>query len=355
MYERGTLAVFSDGCSTELLSRDFPKVANSGSLFLHPTSSNTMKRAGTDQSRLLPPTAVILVVLSGVSYFSSQKKPKTYRDINAIGHRVIGYQYGVGNGYSVETEKQIGARLSADYEKNTPLLHDGAIQAYLDRLAQTISQNSDTQFPITTRIVDSEDSFAVTLAGGYQYISRGLLLHVENEDELAAVIARGIAHTSLRSATGLATRASLMKAMSIPVIFGGPNGSTGNCVSGSDLSVPMTLLKFSREDESAADYFGVQYLYKSGYSPECFISFIQNVWPPQPQPTSKAFSLFPPLPQRVQALRKEILEILPKQSASITKREGFSTFREHLLTLAPSPKPLPKKPTLIRVAPQNFN
>jgi len=185
-----------------------------------------MKSAGTGRSRLLPLTAVILAALSGVSYSSSKKKLKAYRDINAIGHRVIGYQYGLGNWYSVEREKQIGAQLSADYEKNTPLLHDGAIQAYLDRLAQTISQNSDTQFPITTRIVDSEDSFAVILAGGYQYISRGLLLHVENEGELAAVIARGIAHTSLRSATGLATRASLMKAMTVPVIFGGPNGPT---------------------------------------------------------------------------------------------------------------------------------
>jgi predicted Zn-dependent protease len=94
---------------------------------------------------------------------------------------------------------------------------------------------------------------------------------MENKGELAAVIARGIAHTSLRSATGLATRASLMKAMAVPGIFGGPDGPTAIATSGSDLSVPLTLLKFSREDESAADYFGVQYLYKSGYSPECLI------------------------------------------------------------------------------------
>ena len=275
-----------------------------------------------------------------------------YRDMNAIGHRVIGYQSGYGNWYSLDKEKQLGAQVSANYEKSTLLIHDGATQAYIDRLAQTISRNSDTQFSITTRVVDNEDSFAVTLPGGYQYISRGLLLQMENEGELAAVIARGIAHTSLRSATGLATRASLMKAMTVPLIT---DGVTGSSTSDGDLSVPLALLKSSRDDESAADYFGVQYLCKSGYSPECFISFIQKVWPPQAQPTSKAFSRFPPLPDRLGALRTEIQKILPKQSTAITNTESFASFRAHLLTLAPPPKALPKPPTLLRPDHQNLN
>jgi beta-barrel assembly-enhancing protease len=148
--------------------------------------------------------------------------------------RDIGNQSGLGNWYSLDKEKQIGAQLSAEYEKSTPVIHDPPMQAYLDRLAQTISQNSDTQFPITTRIVDSDDSFAQTLAGGYQYISRGLLLQMENEGELAAIIARGVAHTSLRSATRLATRASLLKAMTVPLIFVGSEGSSGNSTPGNE-------------------------------------------------------------------------------------------------------------------------
>jgi predicted Zn-dependent protease len=175
---------------------------------------------------------------------------------------------------------------------------------------------------------------------------------MENEGELAAVIARGIAHTSLRSAMGLATRASLMKAMTVQLIT---DGVTGSSTSDGDLSVPLALLKFSRDDESAADYFGVQYLYQSGYSPECFISFIQKIWPPEPQSASTAFSPFRPLPERLEALRTEIQKILPKQSTAITNTESFAIFREHLLTLAPPPKPLPKVPTLLRPDHQNLN
>jgi predicted Zn-dependent protease len=299
--------------------------------------------------RFLLLTVVMLATLSVASYSShDKKKSKAYRDINLVGHRVMGFQSGLGNSYSLDKEKQIGALLSAQYEKSTSLLHDEDTQAYIDRLTQGISQNSDTQFPITTRVVDSGDSFALTLAGGYQYISRGLLLQMENEGELASVIARGIAHTSLRSATGLATRAGLMEAMSVPVIVGNSDGPVVSSTSEKDLTAPLTILKFSRDDESAADYFGVQYLYKSGYSPECFISFIQKVWPPHAQPTARAFSPFPPLSERLEAIRTEIQEILPKQSIAITNGERFATFREHLLTLGPPPKPSPKRPTLLR-------
>jgi beta-barrel assembly-enhancing protease len=299
-----------------------------------------VKTTGTTpwRSRLL--TVLMLAALSVASSSHDKKKPKAYRDINAIGHRVIDFQSGLGNWYSLDKEKEIGAQLSAEYEKSTSLIHDEATQTYLDRLAQTISR---------TRVVDSGDSFALTLAGGYQYISRGLLLQTDNEGELAAAIARGIAHTSLRSATGLATRASLMEAMTVPVIFG------VNSTSGQDFSVPLTQIKFIRGDESAADYFGVQYLYKSGYAPECFVSFVQKVWPPQTQPTANAFSPFPLLPERLEALRKEISEILPKQNSAVTNTENFLAFREHLLSLAPPLKGTPQKPTLVRPDAQKLN
>ena len=310
-----------------------------------------MKGTATNPWRSLLLIALI-ASLSGAAYSSSDKKrAKEYRDINAIGHRVIGYPSGYGNWYSLDKEKEIGAQLSAAFEKSTPLLRDQTTQSYLDRLVQTIARNSDAQLPITIRVVDSEDSFILTLAGGYQYISRGLLMQLENEGELAAAIARGVAHTALRSATGEATRAKLLETMTIPPVF-----STGlaNSTSDRDLSVPLTMLHFRRKDEAAADYFGVQYLYKSGYAPECFISFVQKVWPPQARPTAKAFSPFPLLPERLEALRKEINEILPKQSSAITNTKDFAAFREHLLGLAPS-KPLPKEPTLLRPEPQRLN
>jgi len=292
--------------------------------------------------------------LSNSAYPSSEKKrEKEYRDINKIGHRVIGYQQGLGNWYSLDKEKEIGTQVSAAFEKSTTVLHDSITQTYLDDLAQTIARNSDSQLPITIRVIDSEDSYALTLLGGYQYLTRGLLLQLQNEGELAAAMARGVAHTALRSATGEATRSSLMKMMTIPLIFTGQDGIAANRTN-PGMAAPLTLLKFRRQDESAADYFGIQYLYKSGYDPECFIGFIQKAWSLSGITTAKAFSPFPPLPERLKALEKEISEGLPKRSGAITSTDEFAAFREHLLSLTP-PKLSPKQPTLLGSNTQQLN
>src|SRR5207244_2152212 len=116
---------------------------------------------------------------------------------------------------------------------------------------------------------------------------------------------------------GLITRANLTRAANVPVIFAGTAGPTGSSTSDKDFTLPLIALKRSRDDESAADYFGIQYLYKSGYSPECFIRFIQKVWPSQAQTTSKAFSPFPQLPERLEAVRAEMQEILPQRNTAI--------------------------------------
>lgn len=282
--------------------------------------------------------------------FSSaeNKQPKASRDINAIGHRVIGYPSGVGNWYSLDKEKEVGAQVSAAFEKSTPILHDSLTEVYLDRLAQLIARNSDTQFPITVGVIDSEDSYTLTMVGGHQYITRALLLKLQNEGELAAAIARGVAHTALRSATGEATRTRLVGTNGFPVV--GQELPVNN--TDPAFADNMLLLSFRRKDEVAADYFGIQYLYKSGYAPECFVSFIRKAWPLSTE--TKAFSPFPPLKTRLDALQKEINEILPKQGAAITDTADFEAFRKHLLEL-PAPKPFHKQPTLIRSGSQELD
>jgi predicted Zn-dependent protease len=111
---------------------------------------------------------------------------------------------------------------------------------------------------------------------------------------LASVLARGSAHTSLRSATRESTRAALAQ-VSFPIIFVGQNAPINN-TSDAGLGVPLMLLKMRRDDELDADYFGVQYVYKAGYDTECFTRFIQTVWPvssASSNPLASAFSAFP--------------------------------------------------------------
>jgi predicted Zn-dependent protease len=145
-----------------------------------------------------------------------------------------------------------------------------------------------------------------------------------------------------------------MKAMTIPVIFEGQSPISNTSASG--LAVPLTSLRFRRDEELDADYFGVQYLYKAGYDAKSFISCVQKVWPEYgtaDKPTSTAFSLFPPLADRLKALEKEISEILPERGGAVTTTPEFTAFREHLLSLEPPKSEAKPQPPLVRTDQQS--
>jgi predicted Zn-dependent protease len=264
--------------------------------------------------RISLPFAVCLISTFVAGSSSPAKRSESDRDISAIGHRKIANRRDLDS-YSFETEKRLGAQLSSNLDRSTSLLHDATTAAYVERLAKTVVRNSDSRFPITLRIIDSEEVYAFTLFGGYQYISRGLLLKLGNECEVASVLARGIAHTALHSAMHEPTR-----------IAADGDSSRRDAVN-------KKIDKFDREEELSADYFGIQYLYKSGYDPGCFLTVVQTVWTDNP---AKEFRAFPPVPERVKALQDEIGDILPKRDGAVTNAPEFHDWREHLLKMYPS-------------------
>jgi predicted Zn-dependent protease len=281
------------------------------------------------------------------------KRSKSDRDINAIGHRQLaGAGPSAGNWYSTQKETELGEKYSAALEKSIPILHDPAIDAYIDAVAQKIAQNSDATLPITVRVVNSAEVKALTLPGGRLYVTSGLLLKVQSEGELASVLARGVAHTALHTFGRALTRAALLQTMSPPATTSGSpfmGMPCGVSLNNSDLGSPLTFLNFCRGFELDADYFGIQYLYKAGYDPECFVNVVQRLWTPTPGNTSEVFSVFPPLPDRLRQLRKEIQQILPGRDVELVSNSGFSEFQEQVRSLTPpQPKP-PLLPTLIRL------
>jgi predicted Zn-dependent protease len=58
------------------------------------------------------------------------------------------------------------------------------------------------------QVVDMEEPNAFALPGGYVYVSRGLLILVNAEDELAGVIGHEIGHVATRHSVQRLTRAA---------------------------------------------------------------------------------------------------------------------------------------------------
>lgn len=281
-------------------------------------------------------------------------------DLSAIGHRNIGK--GV-NLYSMDREKKLGEQLSKEVERSSKLLDDPVISEYLNRIAQKIAANSDARVPVSVRVLESDVVNGFVLPGGFQYVNAGLILQANGEAELAGVLARGIAHTAMRSYTKEATKGELMQLATIPTTMQaptfplmtllGPGGWAGYGIyQGLNLSIPTTFFKFQRDAQRAADFYALQYLYKSGYDPECIVRLLER-GPSQPPAATKipeTFSEFPPLPERLASMKKEIAKLLPHQDTAIVTTAEFQQIQERLRALKSKetvgPPALPGKPTL---------
>jgi predicted Zn-dependent protease len=255
-------------------------------------------------------------------------------DVEAIGNRELGKR-GLGNWYSLESEIRMGKQYSQQVDATSKLIQDPVINEYVNRIGQNLVRNSDAKVPFTIKVIDSDEVNAFALPGGFFYVNSGLILAADEEAELAGVMAHEIAHVAARHAMREMTRGNLLQISSIPLIFIG--GGIGYGIqSAAQLALPLTFLSFSRSFEAEADYLGVQYMYKSGYDPQAFLTMFEKLEAKEkkkPGTLSKAFSTHPQTPDRIEKSQEEIARILPaRQQYTVTTSE-FDDVKSRLASL----------------------
>jgi len=259
-------------------------------------------------------------------------KPGSIEDVSAVGNRDIGGR-GVGNWYSTDTEIKMGRTYAQEVEKSTKLINDPVVTEYVNRIGQNIVKNSDCKVPFTIKVIDSDEINAFALPGGFFYVNSGLILNADEEAELAGVMAHETAHVCAHHAMREMTRLNYAQIGMVPVMIlvGGWTGY--GIYEGSQLALPITFLKFSRDFEAQADYLGVQYMYRAGYDPQAFITFFEKVQALQkrkPGLVSKAFADHPQTPDRILHSQEEIARILPARDEYTVTTSEFDDVKARL-------------------------
>ncbi|MFY9646645.1 MAG: M48 family metalloprotease [Terriglobales bacterium] len=255
-------------------------------------------------------------------------------DVDAIGNRKIGGR-GLGNWYSLETEIRMGKQYAMQVESTVKLVQDPVVTEYVNRIGQNLVRNSDAQVPFTIKVIDSDEVNAFALPGGFFYVNSGLILAADEEAELAGVMAHEIAHVAARHGTRQMTRAQWANIGTIPLIFIG-GGIGYGIYEAAGLGLPLTFMKFQRNFEAEADYLGLQYMYKTGYDPQAFISFFEKIQAKEkkkPGTLAKAFASHPQTPDRIEKSQQEIATILPAKAQYVVSTSEFDDVKSRLATI----------------------
>jgi predicted Zn-dependent protease len=277
-------------------------------------------------------------------------------DVYCIGQRNVAHRSIV----SEQKEVAIGQKYAEQIDRSAKLVKDPVITEYVNRVEQNIARSSDAKIPITVKVIDSPEINAFTLPGGYIYINTGLLHAASSEAELAGVLAHETGHVACRHWASNVTKQTLLQYAMIPLIFTPMSYPIYIGISeGMNLGIPMAFLKFSREDESQADFLGLQYMWKAGYDPNAFLGmFAKIVEESRRQPGSVAgvFMDHPPTQDRIINAEKEIKTILPSRSEYLVSDSEFQNIQEQLNDLLGKMKKIESasnKPTLVKREPKS--
>jgi predicted Zn-dependent protease len=265
---------------------------------------------------------------------SKVKHDGSEKDVDAIGNRKIGGR-GMGNWYSLESEIKLGREYAQQVEASAKLVQDPVINEYVNRIGQNLVRNSDAQVPFTIKVIDSDEVNAFALPGGFFYVNSGLILAADEEAELAGVMAHEIAHVAAHHYARQMTRAQWARLGTLPLIFVG--GGVGYAVyEAAGFGIPLTFMKFQRNFEAEADYLGLQYMYKSGYDPQAFVSFFEKLEAKEkkkPGTLAKAFASHPQTPDRIEKSQEEIGRILPARAQYVVSTSEFDDVKSRLAVI----------------------
>lgn len=184
------------------------------------------------------------------------------------------------NLFSKDQDVQLGKEAAAEVQKQMEMVDDPELTAYIRSIgARLAAQPQADKYPYTFQVVNDKNINAFALPGGPAFVFTGLISAVDNEAQLAGVLAHEITHVALRHGTNQATKANLIQ---LPAMLAGMAAGSGSMLGqlsqlGIGLGANSVLLKFSRSAETQADLVGAQIAAQAGYNPIEMARFFEKL------------------------------------------------------------------------------
>ncbi len=207
--------------------------------------------------------------------------------------------------YGTEKEVSLGeavaAKVEVEYEIVTDVDVNERVQRILGRLVEVCDRKDIVYF---IKVIDKDLLNAVSLPGGYIYVFEGLIDKVDNDDQLAGVIAHEIGHITAKHAIK-----RLQNAYGAMILQGLAARSNAQVAGGVNFALTSLFLEHSQQDEFQSDRLGVKYMKKAGYDPKEMVKFLGKLKKEEEDAEVKSYSYWrthPFVAQRIAVVNQEI-------------------------------------------------
>ena len=200
----------------------------------------------------------------------------------------------LGKSYAPEVEKEMGGKIQ-----------NLTLQNYIDGVGQKVARVSHKPyFDFHYTALEDEMVNAFALPGGYIFITRGMLEKLDNEAQLASVLAHETTHVVARHSS-----AQISREIGIEVALSVASSKTsGGAMQVAGIARQMIGLSYSRSQEKEADLGGLDYMVKAGYDPQAMVQTMQMLEAEDKNGQIEFLSTHPSPENRVQYISRTIVE-----------------------------------------------
>lgn len=219
----------------------------------------------------------------------------------------------------VELGKEFDKEIKA-HPKEFPMLEGHQdVKDYVTGIGKEILNSPKIKkrkiYPYNFQMINDTIVNAFCTPGGFVYVYTGLMRFVDNEATLAGVMGHEIAHAELRHVTQRLT-AYYGVSMLLSFILGGNPSLLAEIAA--NLFVGLAFLKNSRDDETEADYYSIQYLQSTKWYPGAITFFFDKIKEEQrkkgstPGDLDRLLSTHPLPNDRIKFVNDELKKLTPK-------------------------------------------
>ncbi|MBI4775082.1 MAG: M48 family metalloprotease [Deltaproteobacteria bacterium] len=224
-----------------------------------------------------------------------------------------------------ESERTIGESLALEgFHRYGLPVNNAALQKYVNLVGMAVARNSTRPtIPYRFVVVQSDILNAFSCPGGIIFVSEGLVKLLDNEAQLACVLAHEVGHVAHKHALQSIRRARFFEGIGkiTAANMKGEKGKQFESMIG-DLQTVLFDKGLDKAMEFEADQAGMETAYRTGYDPMGMIEVLKALEEVQSRSEKKGswFSTHPPLDQRIAKLEERLNQYPGRKDLATVER-----------------------------------